>query len=343
MKAEFKKHTLKFKIPGGTSRGVLHEKETYFLLLKEGGKTGIGECGLLRGLSFDDREDYEEKLRWTCENISLGMEVLYEELKNFPSIQMGIETAFLSLNSTDSHILFPSAFTEGNKGIEINGLVWMGNEEFMKKQISEKLEDGFHTIKMKVGAIDFETEIKLLKSIRSEFSSEEITLRVDANGAFSPQEAMEKLEKLAELDIHSIEQPIKAGQWQEMAALCEKTPISIALDEELIGLTRENEKTKLIDTIRPQYIILKPSLIGGFKACDFWISLMEKYESGWWITSALESNIGLNAIAQYTFTKNVLMPQGLGTGSLYTNNIEAPLEVSQGYLYYNPSGQWQTI
>ncbi|WP_026451944.1 o-succinylbenzoate synthase [Aequorivita capsosiphonis] len=340
MKAEFKKHILNFKRPSGTSRGVMNIKETYFLILKTEEGFGVGECGLLRGLSIDDRPDYEEKLQWVCENISLGEEKLYEALTEFPSIQFGLETAFKSLNSHNPFVLFPSEFTQGEKAIPINGLVWMGDKSFMKEQISEKLKQGFSCIKMKIGAIDFKTELELLKSIRKEFSASEVELRVDANGAFSPKEALEKLKVLSDLELHSIEQPIKQGQWQEMARLCEETPLPIALDEELIGIFPEEEKVKLINTIKPQYIILKPSLIGGFRGSDAWIALAEKYNAGWWITSALESNVGLNAISQYTFTKNSKLPQGLGTGSLYTNNIESPLEVSNGALHYEPFGNW---
>jgi L-alanine-DL-glutamate epimerase-like enolase superfamily enzyme len=210
----------------------------------------------------------------------------------------------------------------------------------MKEQISEKLKQGFTCIKMKIGAIDFKTELELLKSIRKEFSAAEVELRVDANGAFSPKEALEKLKVLSDLQLHSIEQPIKQGQWQEMARLCEETPLAIALDEELIGVFSEEEKNDLMETIKPQFIILKPSLIGGFRGSDNWINLAEKHNAGWWITSALESNVGLNAISQYTFTKNSKLPQGLGTGSLYTNNIESPLQVSNGELNYNPIVQW---
>src|SRR5690554_3461599 len=217
----------------------------------------------------------------------------------------------------------------------------MGDETFMKQQISEKIKQGFNCIKMKIGAIDFTSEIELLKSIRKNFSAAEIELRVDANGAFKPKEALEKLKVLSDLDLHSIEQPIKQGQWQEMARLCEETPLPIALDEELIGIFFEEEKNKLLETINPQFIILKPSLIGGFRGSDSWINLAEKHSAGWWITSALESNIGLNAISQYTFTKNSILPQGLGTGSLYTNNIESPLLVSKGTLNYNPNIKWK--
>lgn len=341
--ATFKKYTLNFKRPSGTSRGVLNFKETYFLILKTEEKLGIGECGLLRGLSIDDRPDYEEKLNGLCKNIDLGEneEDLYEALTEFPSIQFGVETAFKSLHSESPFELFPSEFTRGEASIPINGLVWMGDKVFMKEQISEKLKQGFTCIKMKIGAIDFKTEWELLKSIRTEFSASEVELRVDANGAFSKNEALEKLKILSDLELHSIEQPIKQGQWQEMARLCEETPLPIALDEELIGIFLEDEKINLLETIKPQFIILKASLIGGFRGSDAWIALAEKYGAGWWITSALESNVGLNAISQYTFTKNSKLPQGLGTGSLYTNNVESPLEVSSGALRYNLNEKWK--
>jgi|SRR5690554_2452115 len=340
MTAKYIKHVLQFKIPGGTSRGVLSEKDTYFIVIEGDNKIGIGECGLLRGLSVDDRPDYEATLVWVCKNIHLGKSELIKNLTEFPSIQFGIETAFKSWEAENPYELFPSEFTQGNGGISINGLVWMGDEKFMKNQISEKLNNGFTTIKMKVGAIDFDTELKLLQSIRASFSAQDITLRLDANGAFSFEEAKEKLNRLSELEIHSIEQPIKKGKWEEMAALCETSPIPIALDEELIGVFSDNQKEKLISTVNPQYIILKPSLIGGFYASEKWISIIEKNGGGWWMTSALESNIGLNAIAQFTYQKEVTMPQGLGTGSLYTNNIPSPLEVKQGTLYYNSNEKW---
>ncbi|MDP2688048.1 MAG: o-succinylbenzoate synthase [Aequorivita sp.] len=338
----FQKHILNFKNPSGTSRGILNTKETYFLILKTEESFGVGECGLLRSLSIDDRPDYEAELEGVCENISLGVneEDLYEALQEFPSIQFGVETAFKSLHSKNPFELFPSVFTRGEAAIPINGLVWMGDKVFMKEQISEKLKQGFSCIKMKIGAIDFKTEIELLKSIRKEFSASEVELRVDANGAFTPKEALEKLKILSDLKLHSIEQPIKQGQWQEMARLCEETPLPIALDEELIGVFSREKKIELIETIKPQFIILKPSLIGGFRGSDSWINLAEKHNAGWWITSALESNVGLNSISQYTFTKNSKLPQGLGTGSLYTNNIDSPLEVSNGKLKYNPSIEW---
>jgi o-succinylbenzoate synthase len=341
MKASYKKHILQFKRPGGTSRGVLNTKETWFLKISDVDNWGVGECGLLRGLSIDDIPTYEEKLKWVCEHINLGEEKLMEALVAFPSIQMGLETAFLSLRQKDPYQLFPSAFTKGEKGIPINGLIWMGDKRFMHEQIEEKIKQGFHCIKMKIGAIDFETEIDLLMDIRKEFSAADIELRVDANGAFHTTEALEKLKRLSELDLHSIEQPIQPKQWEAMAALCEKTPLPIALDEELIGVFSVAEKSKLLKTIQPQYIILKPSLIGGFSGTDQWIALTKELQIGWWVTSALESNVGLNAIAQYTFTKNNSMPQGLGTGSLYTNNIRAPLEVVGENLFYNKSKSWE--
>lgn len=340
IKANYKKYILNFKNPSGTSRGILRTKETWFIILEENGKTGVGETGLFRGLSIDDVPNYEEKLIWVCKNINLGLDTLLSEVIDFPSIQFGLEQAFLSLKSKDKFELFPSQFTRGEKSIPINGLVWMGEKEFMKNQIKEKLKAGFSCIKMKIGAIDFDTEIELLKSIRKEFSSKEIELRVDANGAFNPKNALEKLQILSALEIHSIEQPIKQGQVNEMAQLCAKTPLPIALDEELIGVFSSEEKQQLLETIQPQYIILKPSLIGGFAGSKEWIKFAEQTNCGWWITSALESNIGLNAIAQFTTVLQSDLPQGLGTGGLFTNNFESPLEVNNGTLQYNSKRNW---
>ncbi|WP_405607571.1 o-succinylbenzoate synthase [Polaribacter sp. Asnod1-A03] len=341
IKAKYHKYILNFKNPSGTSRGILKTKETWFIILEKNGKTGVGETGLFRSLSIDDVTNYEEKLIWVCNNINLGLDVLLAELIEFPSIQFGLEQAFLSLKSNTSFDLFPSEFTKGNEPISINGLIWMGEKQFMKNQIKEKLKTGFSCIKMKIGAIDFETEIELLKSIRKEFSVKEIELRVDANGAFNPKNALEKLQKLSELELHSIEQPIKQGQIQEMASLCAKTPLPIALDEELIGVFSSEDKRNLLKTIKPQYIILKPSLIGGFAGTKEWINFAETNNAGWWITSALESNIGLNAIAQFTYTLQSKLPQGLGTGGLFTNNFYSPLEVKNGTLQYNPTKSWQ--
>ncbi|CAH8282127.1 o-succinylbenzoate synthase [Mariniflexile fucanivorans] len=340
MKASYRKYILNFKQASGTSRGVLKTKETWFLFLNSEEKKGIGECGIFRGLSIDDRPDYEEKLQWLCNNIHLDFNFLLNELMEFPSIQFGLEMAFKSLKSSNPFELYPSKFTQSKDSIRINGLIWMGSEAFMKQQIQEKIEAGFHCIKMKIGAIDFQTEINLLKSIRKEFTSKDIELRVDANGAFSTSEALEKLKILSELDIHSIEQPIKQGQVEVMTKLCLETPLPIALDEELIGVFSVAEKQKLLQTIKPQYIILKPSLVGGFNGTDEWIEIAEQNQIGWWITSALESNVGLNAIAQYTYTKQSKLPQGLGTGGLFTNNFDCPLQVKNGTLQYHNDLNW---
>ena len=330
------KHTLNFKRPSGTSRGVLTSKETFFLVIEQEDKKGIGECNLFRGLSADDVPDYEAKLQWVEQHLHLGEKALLEELKTFPSIQFGVEQAFRSVAAPQWYELFPSNFTKGKDAIPINGLIWMGSPDFMKTQIKEKLAQGFRCIKMKIGAIDFEEEYRILKALRNEFSASDIEIRVDANGAFQATEALRYLERLATLQLHSIEQPIRAGQWEAMAELCEQTPLPIALDEELIGVFTREEKQRLLREIQPQYIILKPSLIGGYRGSEEWITLVETLGIGWWVTSALESNIGLNAIAQWTYTLHSSMPQGLGTGMLYTNNIPFPLYVENGHLGFNP-------
>lgn len=340
MTASYQRYILNFKQASGTSRGVLRTKETWFIILSDGLKFGIGECGLFRGLSCDDRADYEEKLQWVCEHINLGLDRLLEELIEFPSIQFGLEQAFQSLVSKTPFELFSSDFTEGNKPIPINGLIWMGSEAFMKQQIKEKLEAGFSCIKMKIGAIDFDTELNLLKSIRREFSAKDIELRVDANGAFVAHDALEKLKRLSEYDLHSIEQPIKQGQFEAMAKICEQTPLPIALDEELIGVFSVTKKKALLQMIQPQYIILKPSLIGGWHGSQQWIDTANANGIGWWVTSALESNVGLNAISQWTYKLNSSMPQGLGTGQLFTNNIVSPLQVKNGTLRYEKNKDW---
>jgi len=341
MKATFKKYLLNFKNPSGTSRGILSTKETWFVILEDDGKWGIGECGLFKGLSFDDVPGYEQKCLWIIEHINLGEAALLRELAHFPSIQFGVEQAFLSLRSQHPFELFESSFLKEQQPITINGLVWMGDREFMLNQIDDKLKNGFTCIKMKIGAIDFDAEIELLKSIRKRYSMDEVELRVDANGAFLPNDALCKLELLSKLDLHSIEQPIKPGQTNAMYELCRNTPLPIALDEELIGIIDVTKKQELLQIIQPQYIILKPSLVGGFAGSKEWIDLAETKGIGWWITSALESNIGLNAIAQWTAVLNNKTPQGLGTGSLFTNNFKSPLEVAKGGLFYNKSKEWE--
>jgi o-succinylbenzoate synthase len=317
------------------------QKETWFLLLEQDGRVGIGECGLFRGLSADDVPDYEQRLKEVCCTLEAENGPYDANLADFPSIQFGLEQANYSLAAPDPYVLFPSDFTSGNQAIPINGLVWMGSEKFMLSQVREKIEAGFRCIKLKIGALDFNMELDLLRSIRMEHPPTEIELRVDANGAFSRADAMEKLKRLSEYGLHSIEQPIPAGQWEAMAGLCATTPIPIALDEELIGVNSVTEKRTLLQTIEPQYLILKPSLLGGYVACDEWIHLAEERGAGWWVTSALESNIGLNAIAQWTFIKQPALAQGLGTGSLFTNNFQSPLQTGEGCLTYAPGRGWE--
>ncbi|MGN7862961.1 o-succinylbenzoate synthase [Chryseobacterium sp.] len=332
MEAKYLKYLLEFKRPSGTSRGVLLDKETFILEIAENGKKGVGECAIFRGLSFDDRPDYEEKLKWLCENIEKDSAYLKEELKEFPSLWFGYEQAVLNLKYSGS-LYFPSEFTEGKSAITINGLIWMGDVGYMEEQIQDKLEKGFHCIKLKIG-VDWKSEHVILQKLRKKFSKDQLELRVDANGGFSKEEASVVLHQLADLHIHSIEQPIKAGNWSDMAELCAQTPTPIALDEELIGIIDPEKKKQLLEAIQPQYIILKPALVGGFSGSDEWISLAEHQNIGWWITSALESNIGLNAIAQYTFTKKNPMPQGLGTGALFVNNFESSLDLRNELLWF---------
>ena len=340
MKAHIQKYILNFKKPSGTSRGVLTVKETWFLVLEKNNKKGIGECGMLRGLSIDDRPDFEEKLEWVCQNINFGKDWLWENLIEFPAIQFGIEMAFLSLESENPFELFPSEFTNFKKSVNINGLVWMGEKAFMKQQIETKIAEGFKCIKLKIGAIDFDAELDLLRFIRANFTADQIEIRVDANGAFDTNSAHGKLKQIAAFEIHSIEQPIAKNNIKIMAELCKTSPIPIALDEELIGVFSIKKKKALLLKIRPQYIILKPSFVGGFRGTQEWILIAEKLNIKWWITSALESNIGLNAIAQWTYLKQNPLPQGLGTGGLYSNNIACPLEVLSGQLWYNSEKKW---
>lgn len=334
MIAHYKKYELKFKRPAGTSRGVYQIRTVWYLLLNEGGKTGVGECAPLPGLSKETPEQVEHFLNEICLNPEEYIQHP-EKLTAISSVRFALETAWLDLQNGGKQQLFPSAFTSGKAGIPINGLIWMGDVADMQRQIDEKLESGFRCIKLKIGAVGFEKEIELLKAIRDKHDAAAITLRVDANGAFMPDEALEKIRRLAELDLHSIEQPIAAGQWMKMARLCKETPLPIALDEELIGINTKEEKEQLLDVIRPEFLVLKPSLHGGLSGCDEWIALAEKRNIGWWATSYLESNIGLNAIAQWVFPKKVKMHQGLGTGQLFTNNIESPLEVRGEELWYD--------
>jgi o-succinylbenzoate synthase len=340
MKATYKRYILTFKKPGGTSRGILIHKETWFLILENDEQFGIGECAMFRGLSMDDVADYETQLQWVCDHIDDGLESLLSTLVMYPSIQFGLEQAFRSVASKNPFLLFPSEFITHGKPIPINGLIWMGNKAFMEEQINQRIKDGFSCIKLKIGALNFNKELSLLKSIRERFTPEEIELRVDANGALKKEDVFHKLEELSRLDIHSIEQPIKPGNLALMKEICASGFMDIALDEELIGVVDETKRRELLQIVVPQYIILKPSLIGGYKGSMEWITLAKEMGIQWWVTSALESNIGLNAIAQWTFTLKNSLPQGLGTGSLFVNNIESPLEVREGKLLYNNNLEW---
>lgn len=323
MTATYSRYILNFKNPGGTSRGILHTKETFFLEISENGKTGTGECGLFRDLSYDDRPEFEGKLQWLCDHVNDDYDVLKEELREFPAIWIGYEQASRNLKF-GGDVYFPSQFTDGDDSIKINGLIWMGDPDFMARQIDEKLQENFNCIKLKIG-VNWDMERHIIEELRANYPPERLELRVDANGAFSPEKAETVLKELNDLKIHSIEQPIKAGNIEDMRRLCQDTPTPIALDEELIGIVNKKDKLLLLETIKPQYIILKPSLMGGFSGSDEWIEIAEGLGIGWWITSALESNIGLNAIAQYAYTKQPKIPQGLGTGSLFTNNRESSL------------------
>jgi o-succinylbenzoate synthase len=341
-RATYRKYTLQFIRPAGTSRGTYLTKESWFLFLSDGEKTGIGECSLLKDLSIDDRPGFEEKLSQICKEINSNTFDFLEKLIDFPSIKFGLEVALLDLQNGGQKILFPSLFTEGKAGIPTNGLIWMGDKTYMREQIAQKLEKGFSCIKLKIGAIDWPTEREIITEMRTQFLPSELIIRVDANGAYTPQKAIKVLNELAKLEVHSIEQPIKAGQPNEMAKLCASSPIPIALDEELIGKNLTGQKSKLLEQIKPQFLILKPSLLGGFQASEEWISIADKMDIGWWATSALESNIGLNAISQWVFKQDVILPQGLGTGMLYANNIDSPLTLIKDKMYYDLAKCWDT-
>ena len=328
LKATWEKHDLVFKRPAKTSRETFKTKDTYLLKVgfKDEAIKGVGECSPLWSLSIDPQENYSEKLTWVCDHINNWQSFIYSsDLADYPSIQFGLEMALLDLQNGGEQVIYPSDFTLGKTNIEINGLIWMGDYEYMTQQIEAKIAAGFKCVKLKIGAINWEKEKALLQSIRNRFSADQIELRVDANGAFDSATAMEKLQVLADLQIHSIEQPILAKKWDKMKALCAKTPVPIALDEELIGVKQYAEKEDLLKTIKPQYIILKPSLIGGIKSCNEWIKIAEENNIGWWATSALEGNVGLSAIAQFAYQTGNQMPQGLGTGQLFESNFETPI------------------
>ena len=343
IKAVIRYKEFRFVIPAVTSRGTLISKPVYFLILYDDSRPftyGIGECSLFPGLSMDDVPEYKKKLEEIVNLINKGWFNLNVPLYSYPSINFAIETALRDLEQKGSKILYPSAFTEGKYPIHINGLIWMGSIPEMNAQINQKLELGFHCLKLKIGALDFDDEYELISRIRKRYKVEDLEIRLDANGAFRSNEALEYLYRLSDLDIHSIEQPILPSQLDEMAILCETSPIPIALDEELIGKYPLENKQQLLKIVNPRYIVLKPGLLGGINSCLEWIEAANEQEIGWWVTSSLETNIGLNVIAQWTYTLKNPMVQGLGTGTMFVNNIESPLALVGEKLYYFPRKKW---
>lgn len=343
LKASKSKHTLEFRVRSFTSRGAIEQRNVWYFKLEDTSKPGtfgIGEIAPLPGLSVELRDDFE----FLIDKLVSGADEIHDDfhhrLGEFPSLRFAYEMALLDLTNGGNQKLFANDFTKGKKGIPINGLIWMGSFDSMYEQIKQKLKQGFRCIKIKIGSIDFLDEIRLLEYLRKKFSEKDLEIRLDANGAFGPEDAPERLKELSRFQIHSIEQPIRQGQWEAMNSLCKNSPIPIALDEELIGINFPDHKKMLLEIIQPRYIILKPSLIGGFASGEEWISLAKEMGIGWWITSALESNIGLNAIAQWTASLNTTNYQGLGTGNLFTNNIASPLEIKETQLWHKPGSQW---
>ncbi|HRH38117.1 MAG TPA: o-succinylbenzoate synthase [Flavobacteriales bacterium] len=343
LRARWIERTLTPHFELGTSKGPITARTVWYLIAWDSEHhevKGIGEAALFPGHSKEFPADVKLKLTELCEDTSNWQQRLHTDLVDVPSVRFAVEQCLRDLEVGGTKTLFPSEFTLGRKAIPINGLVWMGDRSTMKHRIREQIDGGYTTVKMKIGAIGFEDELALLKSIRDEFGPDDITLRVDANGAFTAQSAPDVLKRLADLHVHSIEQPIHAGLYEMMADLCASTPIPIALDEDLIGLNTHDAKEDLLNHVKPQYIVIKPSLVGGWAAAQEWIELANARNIGWWITSALESSIGLNAIAQYTATLNVTMAQGLGTGKVYANNIPSPLLAEHGFLRYRPEEEW---
>ena len=343
IKASYKKYTLRFKQPAGTSRGIYTARTSWFISILDADnplQTGIGECAPLPGLSPELDAGFIDKLSETCRDIERYCDLTPDVLAGFPSIRMGLETAFLDYRNKGTKIFYRNGFTEGTKGIKINGLVWMGSPEFLDEQIRNKLNEGYACIKLKVGAIDFDAELSLIRKIRNKYQARDVEVRVDANGAFNPANVMDRLNALAALNVHSIEQPVKAGQHDFSARLCANSPLPIALDEELIGIGSFKQKQDIINYIHPQFLVLKPSLHGGFGGCSQWIELADVSDIGWWITSALESNIGLNAIAQWTSTLRCNLHHGLGTGQLFMNNFDSPLYIDNAELKFDVNKTW---
>ncbi len=344
LKAEFVPYQLQFRRPGKTSRGTMTHRDIWLLKVYEKDYpelAGYGEVAPLPGLSIETAQQVEDKLIDVCVGINKYNDLVFGQLDKVPSVQFALEQALLDLKNNGDKILFPSKFTSGMELIRTNGLIWMGEPDYMIDQINEKINGGFKCIKLKIGSLDIDVELKIIEQIRDVFGYHELEIRLDANGAFHPDDALEILERLAPYEIHSIEQPIKAGQWDEMGDLSHTSPIPIALDEECIGAISKEEKEDILDNINPAFIVLKPSLLGGFQQSEEWIELAEQRDINWWITSALESNLGLNAIAQWTFTKQNPIHQGLGTGQLFTNNFESPLYLDTENLMYDTSKPWR--
>jgi o-succinylbenzoate synthase len=343
LRATWKEITLTPKFELGTSKGPITSRTVWYLITWHSERPevkGIGEAALFPGHSKEFPADVRTKLLELCADTSDWSQRVNGDLKDVPSVRFAVEQCLKDLAASGSKVLFPSAFTLGQQGIPINGLVWMGDKSTMKERIRDRIDAGFTTVKMKVGAIGIEDELALLKSVRGEFSAKDITLRVDANGAFDARTAPEVLKRLAELDVESIEQPVPPGLYEVMEELCASSPLPIALDEDLVGLNTRDAKADLLDSVKPQRIVIKPSLVGGWTAAEEWIALAKERGIGWWITSALESSIGLNAIAQWTATLDIQGAQGLGTGGVYSDNIPSPLEAMEGGLYYRPEREW---
>ena len=340
MQASFTPYSLDFTWPAGTSRGILRTKQSWFIRLRQGDVTGIGEVSFIPGLGIEDAEELERRIHHVCRLISRGELDPRRPFSMAPGIRFALETALLDLDRNGSRVLFPSDFTGGRTGIPINGLIWMGDRDFMLEQIREKLQDGYRVLKLKVGALDMEEEMEVLDHIRSEFTWRDLEIRLDANGAWSPEEAAGKMAGFSKFRIHSIEQPIGAGQTEAMAALCAGAAIPVALDEELLGLDPASAGRHMIEAVRPAYIVLKPGLLGGFSVAREWIRLAGELHAGWWVTSALESSVGLNAIAQWVAALEPATVQGLGTGRIYRNNIPSPLETVGDRLWYRPEREW---
>jgi len=343
IRAIWKEHILAPRFPLGTSKGSIGSRTVWYLMAWDSDRPeikGIGEAALFPGHSKEYPADVRTKLLELCADTSNWTQRLNTDLVEVPGVRFAVEQCLKDLHVSGTKQLFPSAFTLGQQGIPINGLVWMGDAATMRERIKQQLAAGSTTIKLKIGAIGIVEELALLKSVRDEYSADDITLRVDANGAFNSRNAMDVLERLADLHVHSIEQPVLSGLYEVMAELCERSPVPIALDEDLIGLNARDAKVDLLDNVKPRYIVIKPSLVGGWAAAQEWITLADQRGIGWWITSALESNIGLNAIAQWTATLGVTIAQGLGTGGVYTNNIPSPLLAEKGRLHYRPEEAW---